>query len=273
MDAEHAARRALFPRGLVQPEGGFRFGADTLLLSAFAHRQLKPRAALCGLDLGCGCGAASFGLLVLPGREGLDITGIDVNPAMTDAARQNALALGLADRFRAWTGDADDCSTHDFPIQGPAHFALCNPPFRIPETGRACPNQAKQLARFEGPGGFAVFARCAARRLRRGGSFFLVHLAERLPELFQHLTQAGLHPRRLLPVQGRSGGPIRIALAQAVSGQGRTLVLEPPLVLYDEAHRLTPEAERFCPHLGANPDRRRTAPNAGGRPRAPCQPD
>lgn len=270
MDTNPAALRALFPRGLAQPEHGFRFGADTLLLSAFAHRQLKAGAALSGLDLGCGCGAASFGLLLLPGREGLDITGLDVNPAMVEAARQNAQALGLADRFRARTEDAGD-----FADQGAAHFALCNPPFRAPGTGRACPNQAKQMARFEGPGGFAVFARCAARSLRRGGSLFLVHLAERLPELFQLLDQAGLHPRRLLPVQGRSGGPIRIALVQAVSGTGRALVLEPPLVVYDGAQRLTPEAERFCPHLGVNPARARPASPAmqAASPCGPCQPD
>ena len=33
--------RALFPRGLQQPQGSLRFGADALLLAAFAARQAE----------------------------------------------------------------------------------------------------------------------------------------------------------------------------------------------------------------------------------------
>ena len=36
-DAVQAARQA-FPRGLVQPEGGFRFGSDALLLGWLTGR-------------------------------------------------------------------------------------------------------------------------------------------------------------------------------------------------------------------------------------------
>ena len=158
MTPDAAARRALFPRGLLQPEGGFRFGVDTLLLSAFAHRQLKADAALTGLDLGCGCGAAAFGLLLLPGRQALALTGVDLDPHMARAAALNAQALGLAERFQASTLDVEA-----FAAPAPAHFALCNPPFRVPDSGRPCPDQRRQAARFEGPGGFAAFARCAAR--------------------------------------------------------------------------------------------------------------
>ena len=53
-DADAAALRARFPRGLAQPEGGFRFGVDTLLLSAFAAARLKPSrggAPVTGLDM------------------------------------------------------------------------------------------------------------------------------------------------------------------------------------------------------------------------------
>ena len=38
--------RALFPRGLVQPVGGFRFSVDALLLAAFAGQTLTEREAL-----------------------------------------------------------------------------------------------------------------------------------------------------------------------------------------------------------------------------------
>lgn len=251
--ADIQARRDRFPRGLAQPVEGFRFGADTLLLAAFAASRLKPPkrgAALAGLDLGTGCGAASIGLLLLRPELPLVLTGIDTGPEMVAAAGENARALGLDGRFRALLADCND-----YRPDAPLDFVLANPPFRVPGTGRACPDQGRGRARFEGPGGFAAFAACAARSLRRGGLFFLVHLAERLPELLAALDQSGLAPRELLPVQGAAGADPRLVLLSAVRGGRGALALKAPLVLYDAGNALTPEALAFCPHLGANPRR------------------
>lgn len=269
MQTSSADRRARFPRGLAQPEGGFRFGADTLLLSAFAHAHLKrgkPASGpvpplVTGLDLGTGCGAASIGLLLLRPEEALRLTGIDTGPEMIAAATHNAEKLDLAEHFAPLLADVQD---HRCPA--PVDFALANPPFRAPGSGKHCPDDARHRARFEGPGGFAAFAACAARNLRTGGQLFLVHLAERLPELICALEQAGLRTRRLLPVQGQADTAPRLALVMAVRGGGQGLVLEPPLILYSPEGELTPQALAFCPHLAANPMRktlRPTGPNAG----------
>lgn len=260
------ARRELFPRGLAQPAGGFRFGADTLLLSAFAARALpaaRGRGAkpLCGLDLGTGCGAASLGLLLLRPDLDLMLTGIDTGPEMIDAATQNARALDFAGRSRAELADVQDFRRPGFDL------ALANPPFRTCGTGRACAAEARNRARFEGAGGFAAFAACAARALRPRGRLFVVHLAERLPELLRVLEDAGLTPRRALPVQGRLGQAPRLVLLDCLrkgqgqepkNGQGRDLggfTLLAPLILYARDGSLTPEAGEFCPPLTTNPRR------------------
>jgi tRNA1Val (adenine37-N6)-methyltransferase len=252
-----ALRRARFPRGLAQPEGGFRFGADTLLLAAFAHANLKTGKALAGLDLGTGCGAASIGLLLLRPDDPLCLTGIDSGPEMVDAAQANAAALGLSG-FSPLLADV-----LDYRPAGPGYdFVLANPPFRAPGTGKACPDDGRHRARFEGPGGFAAFAACAGRCLRVGGRLFLVHLAERLPELMRSLAEAGLNTRLLLPVQGLADKPPRLALLMAVRGGGEGLSLDCPLILYTAQGELTREALRFCPYLAANPIRK--ASQAGG---------
>lgn len=247
-----AARRALFPRGLAQPAHGFRFAADTLLLAAFAaqgQKPARPGQALHGLDIGTGCGAAAFGLLLLRPDLDLRLTGIDASPEMLACAEANARALGLEDRLTPRLADAADFTAPAF------DFALCNPPFRAPGTGRACPNPGRHGARFEGAGGFGLFAACAARALRTRGTLFLVHLAERLPELLAALMDHGLAPKRLLPVQGRAGQSPRLVLLSALRRGGPGLTLLPPLTLYDAAGGLTPEAARFCPLLGANAKR------------------
>jgi tRNA1Val (adenine37-N6)-methyltransferase len=252
-DAACQTRRALFPRGLLQPTAGFRFGADTLLLAAFAARQLtrgKAGKTLLGLDLGTGCGAASIGLLLLRPEIPLHIDGIDTGPEMIAAAAQNAQDLDLGGHFAPHLADVQ---TYRAPA--PVDFILANPPFRVPGTGRSCPETGRDRARFEGPGGFQAFATCAAKNLRRGGALFFVHLTERLPELLATLTNAGLHTRYLLPVQGHAEANPRLALLAAIRGGGSGLNLERPLVLYGPDNTLTPQALAFCPPLTANPCR------------------
>jgi tRNA1Val (adenine37-N6)-methyltransferase len=258
MHADAATRRARFPRGLAQPEGGFRFGADTLLLAAFAHANLKLGTPLHGLDLGTGCGAAALGLLLLRPQERLRLTGIDTGPEMLDAAEHNARALGLTEAFQPVLADVQDFR----PAPPGLDFALANPPFRVAGTGKCSPDLGRNRARFEGPGGFAAFAACAGRSLRPRAPLFLVHLAERLPELICALAEAGLPTRRVLPVQGHAGQPPRLVLLMATRGRGTGLVLDCPLVLYDTQGELSQEALAFCPHLAANPTRK--PPQTGG---------
>ncbi len=253
--ATHESARQRFPRGLSQPEGGFRFGADTLLLAAFAARHLPGGdGALSGLEIGCGCGAASLGLLLLaPGRR-MALAGLDLDPDMVEAAGRNARTLGLADSFQARQGDAADFR------QPGLDLALMNPPFRIAGTGRGAATPQKQRARFEGPGGLAALLACAARCLRPQGRLFLVHLAERLPDILRHMGDQGLNPARLLPVQGSAAKPARLVLVEGVRGGRGALTLLPALTLYGPGGELSPEAAAFCPFLAVNP--RRGVPGA-----------
>ncbi len=257
-----ALARQRFPRGLAQPAEGFRFGADTLLLAAFAARhlpnpktaaapasgtlQINGQAQIKGLELGIGCGAASLGLLLLRPDLDLRLIGIDTGPEMAAAARRNAEALDFSDRLHV--EEADVSAYHG----NGAHLVFSNPPFRLPGTGRAAATPEKDRARFEGPGGFAAFAQCAARSLRPGGMFCLMHLAERLPSLLRDMQDTGLGPELLLPVQGVTGKPARLVLLLARRGGRGGLALEPPLVLYGPDGALSAEAEAFCPFLATN---------------------
>lgn len=107
--------RKRFPRGLEQPEGSLRFGADALLLAAFAALHLPPEKCAAGAashrptlvaELGCGCGAALLGLAML--RPQICGLGLERENPLLLAAESNASRLGLLDRLRFFTLDLED---------------------------------------------------------------------------------------------------------------------------------------------------------------------
>jgi tRNA1(Val) A37 N6-methylase TrmN6 len=246
------AAREAFPRGLAQPEGGFRFGSDALLLAAFATRLAAgPRTA----DLGTGCGAAGLGYLLTAADAAATVVGLDRDPAMIRAATQNAAALGLADRFTARDADLRDVRQDPRAAPESCDLVICNPPYRHPASGRRPPGPARDAARFEVDGDMADFAAAGAYLLANKGVFACIHLAERLPRVFAALAGCRLEVKSVLPIAPREAAPARQVLVAARKNGGPGMVLEPPLILYagTGAHtRLTGAALAFCPFLACN---------------------
>lgn len=178
-DTVISTARALFPRGLHQPQDSYRFGADALLLAAFAAQNLAslpgaaPRKVV---ELGSGCGAALLGLCLYlssgmqlsgapsvaaggqPTGEGcggnnaplLHALGLEQDSALCAAATANTRLLGLEDVCRFRQGDlADthflrDCGENAF------HLVLANPPYAPAGSGRPSAS-ARRDAALRGP--------------------------------------------------------------------------------------------------------------------------
>lgn len=245
-------RRAAFPRGMAQPEGGYRFSLDSLLLACFA----RPGRGQEGLDLGCGCGV--IGLALLLRQPDLRLTGLDIDRPSVEAAEANAAALHLADRYAPVQGDVAVWRTDRV-----VNFVVANPPYRPLGRGRVSQDEGRAAARFESRGDFARFARCAAVALKTRGRFTFVHLPERLPELLDGLTRAGLAPKRMRLVHSRAGQEARTVLMEAVKAGRPGLHVEPPLILHSGSGRdtrLTDEAIAFCPFLSCRRGERASAP-------------
>ncbi len=246
--------RDSFPRGLVQPAGGFRFSADALLLACFAANRISKRV----LDLGAGCGVIGLGLLLRLPDADIDVIGLDCSPDMVQAATANATALGLDHRYRAVLGNVRamagiaECRPNAFDL------VLCNPPYRLPGHGRLPAEPDKQAARFETSAGLEDFFQAAARSLRTKGRLALVHLPEHLHRIFAALARTGLEPKRLRLVHGREDKPASLLLLEARKAVRPGLRIEPPLLLYAQTAQgaaLTPNALDFCPFLACNSPR------------------
>lgn len=273
--------RQLFPRGLEQPEGSLRFGADALLLAAFAARHVEnlnaPRQAhLTAAELGCGCGAALLGLaLRCAGITGL---GLDREGPLVQAATANAARLGLTDRLRF--AEADLADRKLLPEQagatGGSHagkfdLVLANPPYGV--AGRPSPRHMRERA-LRGAQGeesreyvLQLFCRATAALLRHQGCFCCIYDAPALPLLCTALNDAGLGLRLLLPVRAHRTKPALRILSLARKNAAHETLIEAPLTLHTGASinvsrgtssvmgggtggpRWSAQVLRFCPWL------------------------
>lgn len=250
--------RSRFPRGLEQPPGSLRFGVDALLLAAFACAQLAERASGGGCnvcELGCGCGAALFAVLLqMKGARGL---GIDIAPQLVGVALANRRKLGLEEMAQFRLGDARQPEFWpDWPA-GSCHLVMANPPWLATRAGRPSAHALRELALVGGPGILAAFCRCAGKFMAPEGKLCLI-LPWRSLALFRSVcAECGLAPRRIMPVRAFGDAEPGRFLAMAEKGSCGELVWSEPLTLHERGFgastaKVTPtEASlRFCPWLG-----------------------
>lgn len=161
-------------------DGVFPLGGDSLALGGFA--TLRRGWRVC--DLGTGSGLL---LLLLARRaDELALRGVELDPRAAENARENLADNGLDGEI--WTGDLAVCP---FPA-GSFHLVVSNPPYDRPGHGAPSgPQRSEEHLTLDG------LCRQAARLLRNGGRFALVHRPERLTDLMVCLRGHGLEPKRM----------------------------------------------------------------------------
>ena len=112
-----------------------------------------------------------------------------------------------------------------------------NPPYRKPGAGRVASDNERGRARHELAGGLKDFLRATEAMLKRGGSFYVVYLAERLAELLAGMVSFNLEPKRLRFVHPREGQAARLVLVESRKNGRPGIEVEPPLVVYKGAGR------------------------------------
>jgi tRNA1Val (adenine37-N6)-methyltransferase len=219
---------------LWQPERGYRFSVDPLLLVDF------PRAPLGRIvDLGTGVGVIALGLLLRD--PSAQATLVELQDSLAELARRNADANGLSARASLVVGDIAEGLTLP---GGSFDLAVSNPPYRTLDEGPASPEPEIAVAQHELRLTLAALTGEMRRLLRPGGRAALVYPAARLPALLAALEAEGLRPLRLRCVHPRAAEPANRVLVEAEKGARGPLVVEPPLILRDEGG-YTPAAARI----------------------------
>jgi tRNA1Val (adenine37-N6)-methyltransferase len=219
---------------LTQPARGYRYSLDPFLLAGFCRPRPRERI----LDLGAGVGV--IGLLLARRHPTVRVVGIELQPELARHAAENARASGLAGRCHVILADLREAPR----FLPPEHFhrVVANPPFRKAGSGAAPPDPRRAGARQEATFDIADLVRVSAALLRFGGALDVVHLAERLPELFVRLAAGGLEPKTLRLVAPFPGVAPRLCLVTAVKGGRPGLRVMPALAVHERPGQLTGEA-------------------------------
>lgn len=218
---------------IIQKTGGFCFGMDAVLLSGFARAKKGDRV----LDLGTGTGIIP--LLLRAKTEAARIQALEIQPEMAEMAARSVALNGLQETVEIIEGDIRQASA----LFGAGVFDVVtsNPPYMPAGHGLKNPDSARAVARHEVLCTFEDVAREAAKVLKSGGHFYLVHRPARLAEFFETLRKYGLEPKRMKFVHPYIGEEANMVLIDAVRGGKPYLHLEAPVVVYQEPGRYTDE--------------------------------
>ena len=182
-------------------------------------------------------------VLLLGADETLRVCGIEIQEAAARQARENAEENGVSDRFCVVCGDLRQAHAEIAP--GSFDCVLSNPPYYPPGSGYLHAQDSLCAARSEICCPFDALCAAAARALRWGGRFFLVHKPERLVDLMTGLRAARLEPKRIRFVRHRAGSSVNLVLIEARLGGGPGLQFEPDLVLYTQTGELSAAGRRI----------------------------
>ena len=196
---------------IIQNPDLYCFSSDAVLLSDFAKIRYGQTAA----DLGTGSGIVAF-LLAAKTKAKL-IYGIELQTPLYDTAVRSAAANGLSDRVKII--NADMRKVYEIIGCGGMDVVTVNPPYRKTGSGdKSAKNESTRLARHEVTVTLPEVIESAARLLKFGGKFYMIHRADRLDEIFLYTKQNNISIKTLQLVQPDADKPPHLVLIEGVTG-------------------------------------------------------
>src|ERR1700710_1124877 len=214
---------------LRQPKSGHRAGHDAVLLAAATPARPGDRVA----DLGAGIGVA--GPSVARRVGGIDLVLVEITPVLSDLARGNAAANGIAAEVIVLDVEAKAAAFAACGLTPDSiDVVLMNPPFNDPARHRRSPDNARGMAHVATETTLAKWLYAARRILKSRGVLTLIWRADGLAEVLSALDY-GFGSLEILPVHGDVRGPANRILVRVIKGGRAPTQIHPGLMLNDES--------------------------------------
>jgi tRNA1(Val) A37 N6-methylase TrmN6 len=223
---------------LIQPLKGYRAATDPVLLAAAVSARRGERV----LDLGCGAGAAAFCLAARV--PGLELHGLEIQPAYLALATENAALNGVAITLHQGDVAAPPRALRQLAFDQ----VMLNPPYHG-EDATASPVGGRDRAHREGEASLGDWIATALARLKPKGWLTVIHRAERAPELLR-LLDGPAGAIALKPLVARAGRDAGRVIVRARKGARAPFRLLSPLVLH-AGHAHVRDEDDFSPEATA----------------------
>ena len=134
----------------------------------------------------------------------------------------------------------------------PASFdtVTSNPPYMIAEHGLVNPDLEKAAARHELLCTLKDVVSAAAKLVRVGGHFYMVHRPFRLAEIIRALSQYRLELKRMRLVYPYADREPNMVLLESVRGGRPGMTVEKPLIVYGRPGVYTQEIREIYGYCG-----------------------
>ncbi len=223
--------------GIYQDQRQFCFGVDAVLLADFAAACPGERV----VDLCAGNGIIPI-LLACKTRVA-QVTGVELSERNCSLFRRSVERNGLSDRVSVLWGDVKEFRSS---LPGSeADLVTCNPPYMKAGSGLLNERDEVAWARHEVRCTLADVLDAAAWAVRPGGRVCMIHRPHRMEDLLCGLRERGLEPKRFRPVYPKPGAEASMLLVEAMRGGKSGLRLLPPLTIYEESGRYSPEIDQI----------------------------
>lgn len=209
---------------IVQDTRLYRFTSDSVLLSRFA--SLKKYDVVADFCAGSGIVAFHTHALHLEKPCKATYTLFEMQAPLCELAKKT-IALNGFDNF-----SVVNCRLQDLPVEHVEKYSLvlCNPPYERVGTGFDNAEYEKAICRKEITLNLEEIAVAAAKVLKYGGRFCMVHRADRLAEICYILKGRGLEVKKVQFVTGKDGMKPYLVLIEAVKGGKPTTEILPTIV-------------------------------------------
>ncbi len=218
---------------IIQDPEKFCFGMDAVLLSGFATAPEGGRV----LDLGTGTGIIP--ILMAAKTRARELVGLEIQAESADMANRSVLFNDLQTRVKIVQGDIKEAGN----LFDAASFDVVtsNPPYMIGGHGLRNPDAPKAIARHEIMCDLEDVVMAAAKCLKSGGKFYMVHRPFRLAEIMVIMHDYKLEPKRMQLVYPFVDKEPSMVLIEGVRGGKSRITVEKPLIIYEEPGKYTPE--------------------------------
>lgn len=216
---------------IIQDKDSFSYGTDAIFLSNFA----KPK----GLVVDLGTGSGIIPLRIANKKEVKKIYGIEIQEEVYDRAKRSVEINKLGDKIEILNMDLNDLHKHF--TKDSIDTVISNPPYL--KAGGAIVNKNENFAisRHEISCKLEDIIRTADYLLRPQGKLFLVHRPDRLTDIFVHMRNYKIEPKRIRFVYPKRDKATNLVLIEGVKNGKIDLKFLKPLIVYNEDNTYTPE--------------------------------